>query len=873
MRFPVADVTDKPVVPIVVNEGRDGAITELEILFKTSKKLTSVRDVETILVKLDDFRKDLSNKSNLDRYSFVLKELIARFDSRFPIDENDGRIYRSVRDLFVIHDKDYLYEAFNVLVKNQSKDKFKSLMVSELLEDVLSSESFIEVILSYVIVKEHFSEEEDYTNLVQILIGLPNRISNELEKDTPQFFSRENYTKLLLVYTIKSIILIGYIAAEPIRVNYSFVSILLGKILIHFNDRYKTKSIVDFIKILVRLCEESAGYQPIIQEVLNKLDRNSGEVFLIMAMQNLTPEVWDLPNLFKRDLIAANNNFNYVVCSKIPLFSYFNPSDTNLMYNLVLILRKHSPEDLLLNLYRNLLSAWSNRSSVEHTSIEHHLYLSKILILTSKALVEVDLTGDCRETLKEKAHAGILVHLQSTSDEVRVVGMKCGEMILNNLSSNVEDAPKLEFDYDNLKGASRLITEGIDKLKYPPDKIAGKGEDLLDLISQLNAIKIEEGDEYTPPERKFRSPRKIAGNDAINEIKYESITPKNNLIKILDSTDFNLDSDDDLEPYDTTNNPDVPSSGKHIPPSYLRDLRDGLLETEDPDVFILSLRHCEEVIRRNLPEDDPGIGLEILEILVTQTPQFYLENYDKIVRDSCVAIVCVYPAYYAPYLCEQIHSDAGKYSISHRLLMMEILSESAKMLSEIKGIAAIAADPRTTETASDIIRKRLELKTKHYFKHKPPLRHEQKNIFAEVAGSFFYPLLHGGQTQIIKNDSDNILLIQLLRTLTVVLNCSQNAPIISKMGKDVFNLSWILKYHREARVRAEVLNLLCTALLVVPKSILFSDFLEELFEIRLWLVDVLSPNIQKGESNSDCRSLAECLMSLIDDVLKVNVED
>ncbi|KAI4460465.1 epsin/ent-related [Holotrichia oblita] len=391
------------------------------------------------------------------------------------------------------------------------------------------------------------------------------------------------------------------------------------------------------------------------------------------------------------------------------------------MFDTVKSLHQYSPETLLLNLYKNLVSAWSNKSSVDNTSIEHHLYLSKILVVASMAVTDLDLTEDCLEMLKEKAHAGVLSHLQSSSDEIRIIGMKCSEIILNNLSSKLEDAVKLKFDYDGVKGASKIIIDEIDSLKYPCDVISEANEDLLDLIGNLNVIKIKAIDEYTPPERKLR----FRGIDPTNEIKYESIMkPKNNLINIIDNTDFELDSDDDLEAYDTSN--DIPGA-KKLPPAYLRDLRDGLLETEDPDTFILSIRNCEKLISRDLPNDDPSIGLEILEILITQTPQFYIEDYERIMFESCVSIVCVYPAYYAQYLCEQIHSDAGKYSISHRVLMMDVLGESAKMLSEIKPVETKAATMKinAVETASDIIRKRLETKTKYYFKHKP-LRHEQK---------------------------------------------------------------------------------------------------------------------------------------------------
>ncbi|GJQ87366.1 putative telomere length regulation protein [Trypoxylus dichotomus] len=870
----------------------DGSVMALKVTFSRHKKIRSTGDIELILMQIDAVLEDLEKyhydcgkillEDSVERYRnivnveypFILNELIGRFDSKFPLDEN-GKIYRTVQGVFLIADKYFASEAFKVLTDRfAEKDRFKQAISTELLESLLLSDSFFEMLfLLYIVTKKEIIKEHikidlvnNYTNLVQVLITLPNRVSNSLSRDTPEFFSKENMAKLLLLYIIKMIVTIIYIKSQlkmiESDINYELTAMLLGKVLLHYNESSKSIILINFIKLLTDLNANYEEYKEIIHSILDKLERVSVEVFLTTALQNLDPATWNVSSLFSQKLIENNKHWNYIICSKIPLFSYFNYQEKNLMYNLVQCLRRNSTGSLL-NLYKNLISAWSNKSSITHTSLEHHLYVSKLIVLTSNASIDLEIPEDERNMFKEKIHSGVMVHLQSGVDEIRAIGMICSEIVVNNLGSNIKDRVELKFEYDNLKNECKTIVDDMRSLIYPIEEQSINKENIRELTEYFLNKKEVSKDNYVPPERRFRT--KKTEVELSNEIKYESMRPQKNVINIIDSTDFELDSDDDLESYDVSN--DKPAT-KKTPPAYLRDLRDGLLETQDAEIFVLSIENCEKVVCQNLPNDDASVGLEILEILITQPAQFYVENYEQIMFECCVAITCIYPRYYAEYLCEQIHAEAGKYAISHRLLMMEILCVSARRLSEIKP----TEEPRKiqsksdTESASEIIRKRLETKTKYYFKHKP-LRKEQKNIFSQVAGSFFYPLLYGlnknftVHTQVVKNDSDHILLTQLLRTLSTVLYCSQNAPVVPKMGKDVFVLSWILKYHREARVRVEILNLLCTALLVIPKSILLADFLEELLEIRLWLVDVLSPNVQKGESNSDCRYLADTVLN------------
>lgn len=872
------------------------ALKELKITLLQYKKITSINEADVIINTIDKCVTNINNyfiENNLilhgerhedlkqlirEDYQFTLKELIDKFDGKFPLDEN-GRLHEPIRQIFLVPNRYFCSETWNVLIEGLTcKNKFKTVVLMKLLEELISSDSFLELLLFYI-VGEHKVDyiREDmnskYSDLIQVLVTLPDRVSNILHRETPDSFSIRNISRILLTHVVKIIFVIKLAGATNLNVNYQLLSILLSKILLHHNENYKSISIINFIKLLSRLCSSNEHeYKKIIHEILNNLQRPSIETFSIMSLQNLDTKNYDIHFLLNKKLIEENKNWNYILCSKIPFLLHFEFQQTNLLYNLITCLYNNS-ETLLLKLLIDLTSAWSNRSSIIHTSIEQHLCVSKLLILSLKAAVLLGITKENMELLKEKIHSGIVVHLESTVEAIRIIGMLTSEIVLQKLNENAPEEVKLRFEYDDFKSEwKNVIIDNLKSITFPLVGEKDCNDDIPTLLKALSQTESEHKD-YIAPERVFRKKITSGAMELRNEVKYESIKPKNNLINIVDTTDFELDSDDDLEPYDVSNDK---ATSKKPPPAYLRDLRDGLLENEDPDVFIQSLENCEKLITQQLFNDDASIGLEILEILLTLQPPFFMENYDKLAFNSCVAITCTYPAYYAEYLCTQFHAEKGKYSIAQRILMLDILGASAKSLSAIKPLKQEIGENGNKDielSPSEIVRKRLETKTKRYFKHKPTV-HEQINRFANVAGSFFYPLLFGlnrhvtTRTDVVENDTDHILLIQLLHTLATVVYCSENCPIAPKMGKDVFNLSWILKFHKEAKVRIEIINLLCAAVLAVPKTMLMSDFLDELLEIRLWLVDVLSPNVQKGDPNSDCRILALNLMCLLDSVLK-----
>lgn len=870
-------------------------------------KLSSTVEVENVLNKIDDmvtyFPGALTVQKLLkidvlpeyltdfveNMYCLTIRTVASQFDHRFPLDEKI-EVHEPVLKLFVVDNHLFFSESFEVLMNELQNNKntkaimilLRKLLMSEGLFDFLVNGTLDEDNKSNIVKAEVYSK---YESVIQNLMSLPTKIANALEGNFPKLFKSEIYCSLLLLNFTKVLeFLSDADAANQICISglsFRLLSLFLSKVILHFHNGCCSNSCKKFIEIVTFLCTSDGikrdCYRTLMCSVLMNLQKPAVEPLAIMILQNVNSEVYNITDILGR-VVFTNKNWSFVLCTKLPLLSFYNNENELYLINNLILYLSHVSQENLLQLLLKLIQVWSDKFSMSHTSVEQHLYITKLIIVAIKCLKIDEVANAHKKTLQEKILLGIPIHLESGLDEVRVIGMVTGEIgtaFLNKTRHSAEDI-KLEFDFKKMSKKAQELAASLKSLSCEKEKIERKDKinlNLEQLITELIfGIDKEESVPYVPPERQFRK-RHIA--DAKNELVVESSHIDRQKLTIIDDKDFELDSDDDLEPYDTSNDIKV---AKKPPPAYLRDLRDGLLETKDADIFTSSLDVCEKLIIQQLPKDDASIGLELLEILISLTQTFYKENFDATVFQSCVAITCTYPAIFAEYLCKQFHSESGTYSICHRVLILDILSESAKTLSSLQTGKTEQRQKKEkqnnpeVQSVEQIIRKRLESKTRRFIKHKHHV-FEKVNKFSEVAGCFFFPLIYGfGKSKFVPystpDDNDHVLLIHYLQTLAVIMCSAQNCPIAPKMAKELFSVSWFLRFHKDPKVRMATLSLIAAAVFNVPKSILIEDFVDVLLEVRLWLEDIVGIHT---EMNVEVKMLAGQLMCLVEDVLKVNM--
>lgn len=807
-----------------------------------------------------------------NQYSVLCDTLIELIDRNWS-DHGDNNLF------LIDANSEFIISAFSALTSNKCSGKMSQ--ISEILMEMITSEtilfaSFVD--LSFIqtpSIQETNHLEQQSQDYIQLLVSMPNKIANQMQRKTNEIFSPEIYSNILLINVLKAIyFVIQTNAAEPEPIyETKFLSKLLSRIIIDFNFNKSSVAISDCTSVLIAW-SAADNFRRSIQKIIQNLNRSSIEIFIHFLFEHKHSKISNTLGM----AVQNSNDWNYCLLTKVPLLSIFNGDTVPLnLIQYLLDVSIENPDNIIDNLLLELLDVWSNKTCMQRTSFEQHLYVTKLMILLAAAgkLFTAHRGTDIINDLKQKLLKGVAIHIECQGSLLRCVGMITAEILLDMFETNKTIEP-LKFDYAGYSTEDIAYTETLKKLP----------ELLYTFQMFVN----------------HQDPDSVI-NDMYNRHSKEILPIKNKELRVVpivvnkqteqpDDDDESLDSDDDLEPYDMSN--DVPETMKKAP-LYLLDLKETLGERQDPDVFIKSLESCEQLLLQQLPDNDVKLGIDILNILITLEQHFAMDTFEMYRLAGCVAACTIYPKECAEWLCIQFHRKTGTYSIATKILILEVLSESAKRLSQIsessvqqqitteiiqapnKLVSLNETDNR--KLAEKIIRSRVEQKTRRFAtKTQHPFKNARINKFSDVAGSFFFPLLFGfGEKQLtlranqsLEFDVDNVLLINFLNTLSTVTLAAQNCPIVRKFAKEIVQLSLVLRYNTEPKIRLAILQLIATALIAVPKKCLVDDLFNDICEIRVWLEMCCQPNVVvRGETNEECRNLARNVLYLCIDILSV----
>ncbi|KAJ8972748.1 hypothetical protein NQ317_013802 [Molorchus minor] len=446
---------------------------------KSLNKLTSQDDIEHVLAQIDNVIKCLPGPLTVQKlmavdvksyeyyvencYNPFIEKLIQLFDHSFPFKE--GRLYEQVKILFSIEDPYFFKSNLNMLMKYlRENNEGISYIIVTLLQILLNSEGLLAFNFSYVFsdLENTFTKEDrmaSWYNFLKVVVSLPSRLANILSGKQPDFFIQKHFAGFLIFNVIKIIDFISCILkVEPDKenyVNYQCIAQLLDKILIHFNENLSSEILKIFTEIVALLTNTRTDkykiYQRIFQRIFCRLERPSVEILAKLFLLNIDPKQYLLKETWGKELLSTQN-WKFVLCTKIPLLSYFEMGYSNLIFNLVIYLSSVSHTDLI-TLFINLLNVWADRSSISHTSVEQHIFISKLIILIVNSFENIGLNDSELSIIKTTVFSGMSVHLESTSEIIRSSGMKTGEIIINFLSKDIdnEEPMELKFEYDNLK--------------------------------------------------------------------------------------------------------------------------------------------------------------------------------------------------------------------------------------------------------------------------------------------------------------------------------------------------------------------------------------------------------------------------------------
>ncbi|PIK57423.1 putative telomere length regulation protein TEL2-like isoform X1 [Apostichopus japonicus] len=722
-----------------------------------------------------------------------------------------------------------------------SSPSFKRNKCLSLLAEFLQSHRLVGLFWHHCLVNQGAEEEAStrkamkertrvtWDQSISLLTSLPDKMANMLKVDNWDIFLPKQYFKLLAQDILKTLQLVHMTIQESKDCSLVFVSQLIGKICV---SGYSEVLFDNLLPHLLKFSSNNYVWSRISVRIIVGAPERSLEIILDCLLKKV-PWYGHMSKLLG-DAVLNNQKVKYLLTSKFLLLRH---TENDLVLQNVIGYLGDSPSRacLLPKVLFNLLDAWSDGSALQHTSHEQHLYITKAILISSAHLSQKYLEEN-KDVFLHKLMNGMQAHLETPISRLRTMGMVVAETLTKKLSPN---GPALTFEYQEDDTTRHLKT----LLALPQDP------GLDEIISNLKEINLITSKEEVSKQEE----------NVINEVQ--------------EPDELELDSDDDLEPYDMSGDTKVT---KVKEPVYVRDCMEGLIAKDNPDLVEASLKVAEKLVRRK-PDDLSEIAVEFAKILLHLEDNYHTENFAEL-KLSCLCALTVHcPVPVASYLTEQFYDR--NYNIRQRIDMLEVLSSAAQELSrptqDQKDITSKSSSKDQlipinqmpgTENWREIVQKRVESKTRRFASATKQGPQASANKFAAVAGHFFFPLMKTYDSPMNTMNllaGDFFLLGRLVHTLAIILHSAQNTTISRQMAKTLLEFTWAIRYHVEPYVRRAIMFAVSMVILSVPTHTIKTDLQSDLIECQMWLEDIV-----EKDPEPECKKQAAQTILLLQDAIK-----
>ncbi|XP_052790306.1 telomere length regulation protein TEL2 homolog [Mya arenaria] len=678
-----------------------------------------------------------------------------------------------------------------------------------------------------------------WESMIVELASVPEKMANKLKTEVSEIFQQQHYIPLL----ISDILLTLGTACRHIRLSrdcsLEFVSHLIGKLcLCGYADQF-WRLVLRQTMLLVR---KDFIWSQVMETVVTRVPDRCMESVLVPLVKSLT--WYGLVDRYLGNCVTQNQKVQLLLCTKLIFHRHYK--SPQVLQNVIGYLATGPTRQYLyIKMLKELVQVWGDESAMRHTSYEQHVYLTQALVISIAFLTE-SLKHEHKDELLRYLLVSVQNHLGFSDGKVRRLGMLVGEIVTRRLEP---DGPELRFEVEEDEEVKALKS----LLDIPTDPF------IDDLTDELCMMLSERGTEVA-----------LSGLE-------EMVSPSEKHVPTPPVTQpdppSDLDSDDDLEPYDMSHDTD---KVKVRQPKYIRDCMEDLIGNEGPERVEQALKAAEGLIRGK-PYGVAEVSVEFTKVLVHLADEYSLPDFRTIRFSTLVALAVTAPEQVASYLSEQFYDK--NYNIRQRLDIIEVLGTAAQELSRPTDPAAkgdnlpkpkvqeLTASSTEPESWQDVVQRRIESKTRRFGQGRSkPEATPMENRFAPVAGHFFYPLM--GNFDRPENTFDLMgedcyVLGRLMYTLGIVMYAAANSPPARQMASALLEFIWVLRFHGDSKVRQGLLFAVSMIYLSVPPHVLLNDLQQEVFESKNWLEDVIDKDV-----NVQCKTLAVQALVLLENIIK-----
>ncbi|NWI70713.1 TELO2 protein, partial [Todus mexicanus] len=380
--------------------------------------------------------------------------------------------------------------------------------------------------------------------------------------------------------------------------SISFVSHVLGKVCV----QGRQKEILSvLLPRLTDLTKSDCIWQRICWRLVECVPDRWMEAVVLGFVQRAPGA--DVLSRLLGNLVVKNKKAQFVVTQKMLLLQYSHT--TAVLQNLLGYLALDSlRRTFLIKVLQELLETWGSSSAVKHSPPEQQRYISQAILICLSHLKEPEIES-CRQELLTSMMEGVKCHLDSSLPQIRRLGMVVAESISSKINT---DGPVLKFQYeddDETRELKSLLLQTPPSGAVPglPDDEKEKADAALPLVS--------ESDE------KSCTAAPVVPNE---------------------ESDAELDSDDDLIPYDMSEDKELKTKA----PLYIRDCIEVLTGCEDVDKWEATVKVLESLIRRN-PAATREVSVELAKILLHLEEKTCIEGFAELRQRAQVAVLTTDP--------------------------------------------------------------------------------------------------------------------------------------------------------------------------------------------------------------------------------------
>ncbi|XP_054068249.1 telomere length regulation protein TEL2 homolog isoform X2 [Rissa tridactyla] len=664
------------------------------------------------------------------------------------------------------------------------------------------------------------------------IVCLPDHVSNKLQGKNPPVFFPQNYFPLLGGAIIQVLQKISESLRGGLDCSISFISHILGKVCVHGRQK---EILSVLVPRLTDLTKSDCIWQRICWRLVECVPDRWMEAVVLGFVQRAPGA--DVLSRLLGNLVVKNKKAQFVVTQKMLLLQYGHT--TAVLQNLLGYLALDSlRRALLIKVLKELLETWGSSSAVKHSPPEQQQYISKAILICLSHLKEPEIES-CRQELLTSMMEGVKCHLDSNLPQIRRLGMIVAESISSKINT---DGPVLKFQYEEDDEARELKSLLV---QTPPFCVVPGPRD-------------DEND---------KTDAALPGELESNK-KSHPAAP----VKPEEESDAELDSDDDLIPYDMSEDKELKTKA----PVYIRDCIEVLTGSEDVDKWEATVKALESLVRKN-PAATREVSVELAKIVLHLEEKTCIEGFVELRQRAQVAILTTDPIPVAKYLTSQFYSL--NYSLRQRVDILDVLVLAAQELSYPKShgktkhsdaqkpCIQLLPGSDSSKDWRKIVDERIKNKTRRFATGQSQVeRASGPNEFNSVAGHFFFPLIQHFDRPLTTFDllgEDHFVLGRLVHALAILMYLAVNTMAVTAMGKALLEFVWALRFHTDSYVRQGLLSCISSVLLSVPAECLLEDVTEELLEAQSWLGDVV-----EKDPDGDCRRLALQNLLLMENLKK-----